>query len=70
MKKKKIYMRPTTERVGVKSQAALLAASQGRWADAKPNNPDFGNIWSDDDPTDPENEDTNWAGYKKNMSLW
>ena len=70
MKKKKTYVRPTTERVGLKPHAALLETSQSRWADAKPNNPGVGNIWSDNEPDAPEDDDTNWAGYKKNMSLW
>lgn len=68
--KKKTYVKPVTELVGIRSKTSLLSASQGAWADAKPNDPDFGNIWSDDDPTAPEDDDTNWAGYKKNMSLW
>ncbi len=77
MKKKKTYVSPVTERVGLKAQAALLHTSQGQWADAKPDNPYGGGggniwsdgLWSDDEPTT-DGEDTNWAGYKKDMSLW
>ena len=58
-------------------KAALLHSSQGQWADAKPDNPYGGGggniwsdgLWSDDEPTT-DGEDTNWAGYKKDMSLW
>ncbi len=67
---KKTYNKPTTELVGIKPQVSMLAASQGRWADAKPNNPNTGNLWDDDDEDLVDDDNTNWAGYKKNMSLW
>ncbi len=67
--KKKIYVSPVTERVGIRTQSSMLTTSQSPWADAKPNTPDGGNLWTDDDPVS-DDEDTNWAGYRKNMSIW
>lgn len=66
--KKKTYVRPTAELVAIKTQTSMLTTSQTPWADAKPNNTDAGNLWEDELPT--EDDDTNWAGYKKNMSIW
>lgn len=67
---KKTYIKPITELVGIKPQVSMLAASQGQWADAKPNNPNVDNLWDDDDEGLVGDDNTNWAGYKKNMSLW
>ncbi len=63
---KKIYVSPTTERVGVRPQS-LLTSTQTRWGDAKNN--DRTNLWTDDE-LGTDDEDTYWDSYTKNKSIW
>jgi hypothetical protein len=64
---KKIYVSPTTERVGIRFQSYMLAATQTRWGDAKTN--DRTNLWSDDE-LGTDDEDNYWDSYTKNKSIW
>lgn len=48
----------------------MLSSSVTDWADAKPNNPSH-NLWADEvEEVTPQEKNTNWAGYQKDMSLW
>ncbi len=67
MKKRK-YTSPTTEVVNIGTECSMLAGSQDPWADAKHN--DKGSVdWDDEEEYD-QNDDVNWAGYQKDMSIW
>lgn len=70
---KRIYARPVVEVLSVNVSCSLLETSQTPWADAKPHKSDFG-ITDWDDETggtgNAANDGANWAGYKKNTSIW
>ncbi len=67
---KKKYISPTTKMVGVLPRCSMLSSSVTDWADAKPNNPSH-NLWADEvEEVTPQEKNTNWAGYQKDMSLW
>lgn len=56
--------------VGVLPRCSMLSGSVTDWADAKPNNPSH-NLWADEvEEVTPQEKNTNWAGYQKDMSLW
>lgn len=67
MNKKKIYVSPTTERVGIRFQSYMLAGTQTRWVDAKSN--DRTNLWTDDE-LGIDDEGSYWDSYTKNKSIW
>ncbi len=68
MKMKKTYQSPVTELVAMRARVSILTTSQTDWADAK-HNDQPSNIWNDDADAGQE-DDTNWAGYHKDMNLW
>ena len=67
---KKKYISPTTEVVNVQARCSMLSASVTDWADAKQNDPSY-NLWADEEEySAPQEKNSNWAGYQKDMSLW
>lgn len=67
---KKKYMAPTVEVVSMQTVCTILAGSQTDWADAK-SNVVTDSFWDDEINDDyQEDDNTNWAGYQKNINLW
>lgn len=70
---KRRYARPVIELLSVNASCSLLGTSQTPWADAKHHKPFFDNSAWDDEKSGNDNianENTNWAGYQKDMSIW